>query len=55
MGKKTYRENEAVATFENLQEKESSLPHHLDEVLRHVNFLTFKINTVRFQSKTVQI
>ena len=42
----TYRENKIVATFENLQKEESPSPHHLDEILRHVYFLTFKINPI---------
>ena len=51
----TYSENKVVATFENFQEELSSSPHHLDEILRHVNFLSFKINTICFQSEAVHL
>ena len=50
----TYRENEVVATLKNLYEKLSSSPHHLDEILGHVNFFSPKIQTVRFQYVAVQ-
>ena len=51
----TYCENEIVAMFENFQEKLSSSPHHLDEILRHVDFFTFEINPFCFQYETVHL
>lgn len=45
----TYREDEAITTLENIKEEQSSSPHHVDEILRHVEFLPPEIYAVRFQ------
>lgn len=50
---KTYREDEVVATVEHVQEKQSPSPHHVDEIRRHENFLSAKINALCHQPVTV--
>lgn len=54
MNEKTYRENEVIAKLENIRQKQSPSPHHLDKIIGHVNLLPREINAVRLQSITVQ-